>query len=644
MNIDRYIELWNQAAVQVVDVQHHMLGHGEDSMIHELPTSGLIYTVRGGGLIYMDYNQYRTDRYHLIHGGKGSFLQIDVLEEQLEYYLILYQAHILLSAGTAARLLPDGSQLLEIQYDLKPIHPVMLQDKISQLRQMWTSPHRLQEMQVRSIFLQVMMEILEQLQSSEVSSEPPDLVAQAMSYIQEHYHLPITIDSLAAKLECSPRHLGRLFRNSEIGQSPSDYLVQFRMSKARELLVQTDLALKDVASSIGYEDVYHFSRMFKKYCGLSPIHYRNQYLQSPTGLNTTSAMSDISIVESLIPRYIDNGSQNKQVSGGSFMMYNWSRRSTVMMLLLSFSLLMSACASPAPSTNAPAVSSGSEQATADTTSSRTINHDLGSTKVPVEPTRIVVLEQGFTQTLAALEVKPVGVADDNKPERFPKDTLAYIEGYTSVGTRSEPNLEVIRTLKPDLIIADTSRHGNVYDELSAIAPTIVFKNDTANYEDILVSTEKIGEALGKTEATTALLEEHQKRLDELKQMINPQQSVLIVAADEDETQSFQVRTDQAFHSSFLSAAGLNYALKDEKEVNQLMTTEQLLTIDSDQILILINEDGPSVLEGQKDNLLWNQLKAVQNGNAHEVELATWSRQRSIPALNNIMDEAAAYFK
>ncbi|WP_339168953.1 hypothetical protein MKX75_06515 [Paenibacillus sp. FSL R5-0341] len=117
-----------------------------------------------------------------------------------------------------------------------------------------------------------------------------------------------------------------------------------------------------------------------------------------------------------------------------------------------------------------------------------------------------------------------------------------------------------------------------------------------------------------------------------------------MAADEDETQSFQVRTDQAFHSSFLSAAGLNYALKDEKEVNQLMTTEQLLTMDSDQILILINEDGPSVLEEQKDNLLWNQLKAVQNVNAHEVELATWSRQRSIPALNNIMDEAAAYFK
>lgn len=645
MNIDEYIEIWNHAAVQVLDVQHHLLRYGQSPISGDLPVNGFLYAVRGHGLIRMNQTEYRTDHYHLIHGGKGMRLQIEVLGEQLEYYLILYQAQMLLSSGASTRLLPNSTQLLNIQYNLKPNHPLMLQEKMIHLKQLWSSSDRLQTFHMRSLFMQVIYEVLEQLQTGDGTEEPAyDLVTRAIRYIHGHYHMPITIDAIAAALNCSPRHLGRLFRKSEIGQSPSDYLIQLRISKARELLVQTELSLQEVANEVGYQDGYHFSRMFKKVAGLSPMRYRKQYHSASSGLNLTSGMSDLSIAPSHSPRYIDNDSQIKQINGGSSMMYNLSRRSTVMMLLLSFSLLLGACTSPAPSATTPAVSGESEQSTAQSASVRTINHDLGSTQVPMEPERVVVLEQGFTQTIAALEVKPVGVADDGKPERFPQDTLAYIEGYTSVGTRSEPNLEVIRTLKPDLIIADTSRHSNVYEELSAIAPTIVYKNDTANYEEIVASTQQIGEALGKAEATTRMLEDHQKHLDALKQAINPEQTVLIIAADEDEAQSFQVRTDHAFHASFLSAAGLNYALKGEEEVSQLMTTEQLLSIDPDQFLILINEEASSVLEGQKGNLLWNQLKAVQNGNAHEVELATWSRQRSIPALNNIMDEAADYFK
>ncbi|WCT56632.1 ABC transporter substrate-binding protein [Paenibacillus kyungheensis] len=644
MNLDHYIKLWNQASIQVMDVQHHVLTAKQLSLPYYVPENGFLYTVRGNALITINDNTYTTERFHIIHSGKESIFQIEVYDELLEYYLILYQPQ-LFTSNSSARSLLEHHSVLDTAYELKPHHPILLHDKIKQLHQAWTYVHPLQQLQVRTSFLQIVYDILEQLQTVGHQHKTTDLVSQAIRYIHEHYELPLTIDSLATILECSPRHLARLFRNSDIGQSPSDYLIQFRMQKASELLTQTELTLQDIAINVGYQDGYYFSRMFKKYMGLSPIRYRQQHRQNVQSLNMTSNMSDFSIVGLDGHRYSDNDSQNIIVSGGSLMMHNPIRRSAVLMLLLSFTLLLGACSAPASSTSQTASSkqSASEE-NATQSSTRTITHDLGSTEVPDQPKRIVVLEQGFTQTVAELQVKPVGVADDNKPERFPQDTLAYIEGYTSVGTRSEPNLEVIRTLEPDLIIADTSRHSNVYEELSAIAPTIVFKNDTANYSDIINSTQAIGEALGKVDETTAMLAEHQQQLDNVKQTINSNQSVLIIAADEEASNSFQVRTDQAFHTSFLQALGLNYALTDAEEVSQLMTTEQLLAIDPDQLLILINEDDPSVLAGQKDNLLWNQLKAVQTGKAHEVELAKWSRQRSIPALNHIMSEATTYFK
>lgn len=644
MNLDHYIKLWNQASIQVMDVQHHVLTAKQLSLPYYVPENGFLYTVRGNALITINDNTYTTERFHIIHSGKESIFQIEAYDELLEYYLILYRPQ-LFTSNSSARSLLEHHSVLDTAYEIKPHHPILLHDKIKQLHQAWTYVHPLQQLQVRTSFLQIVYDILEQLQTAGHQHTTTDLVSQAIRYIHEHYELPLTIDSLATILECSPRHLARLFRNSDIGQSPSDYLIQFRMQKASELLIQTELTLQDIAINVGYQDGYYFSRMFKKYMGLSPIRYRQQHRQNVQSLNMTSNMSDFSIVGLDGHRYSDNDSQNIIVSGGSLMMHNPIRRSAVLMLLLSFTLLLGACSAPASSTSQTASSkqSASEEK-ATQSSTRTITHDLGSTEVPDQPKRIVVLEQGFTQTVAELQVKPVGVADDNKPERFPQDTLAYIEGYTSVGTRSEPNLEVIRTLEPDLIIADTSRHSNVYEELSAIAPTIVFKNDTANYSDIINSTQAIGEALGKVDATTAMLAEHQQQLDNVKQSINSNQSVLIIAADEEASNSFQVRTDQAFHTSFLQALGLNYALTDAKEVSQLMTTEQLLAIDPDQLLILINEDDPSVLAGQKDNLLWNQLKAVQTGKAHEVELAKWSRQRSIPALNHIMSEATTYFK
>nr|WP_231747086.1 iron-siderophore ABC transporter substrate-binding protein [Burkholderia sp. BDU5] len=98
-----------------------------------------------------------------------------------------------------------------------------------------------------------------------------------------------------------------------------------------------------------------------------------------------------------------------------------------------------------------------------------------SRTLPARPVRIVVLEFMFAEDLAALGITPAGMAD---PAYYPV-WIGYddarLAGVPDVGTRQEPSLEAIAAAKPDLILGVGLRHAPIFDALSRIAPTVLFK-------------------------------------------------------------------------------------------------------------------------------------------------------------------------
>ena len=69
-------------------------------------------------------------------------------------------------------------------------------------------------------------------------------------------------------------YISKIFK-SETGDTPINYLISLRMQKARELLDKNpEQSIQTVAMAVGYEDAYHFSKLFKKYFGLSPLYYK----------------------------------------------------------------------------------------------------------------------------------------------------------------------------------------------------------------------------------------------------------------------------------------------------------------------------------------------------------------------------------
>lgn len=100
------------------------------------------------------------------------------------------------------------------------------------------------------------------------------VVQQIMKYMENHYKEKISLDQIAENMYLSPFYISKLFK-SETGDTPINYLISLRMKKAKELLDQNStLSIQEAAAAVGYEDAYHFSKLFKKYYGLSPLYYK----------------------------------------------------------------------------------------------------------------------------------------------------------------------------------------------------------------------------------------------------------------------------------------------------------------------------------------------------------------------------------
>lgn len=100
------------------------------------------------------------------------------------------------------------------------------------------------------------------------------VVKKIITYLNENYHSKISLDQIAKNMYLSPVYISKIFKE-ETGESPINYLIKIRLEKARKILMNGENgSIKHIATSVGYDDVYHFSKLFKKYYGMSPLYYR----------------------------------------------------------------------------------------------------------------------------------------------------------------------------------------------------------------------------------------------------------------------------------------------------------------------------------------------------------------------------------
>ncbi|MBQ8813471.1 MAG: AraC family transcriptional regulator [Lachnospiraceae bacterium] len=100
-------------------------------------------------------------------------------------------------------------------------------------------------------------------------------IRQAKNFIESEYMVGITVGEVAARLGLDRSYLSNLFKQTE-GKSPQQYLNEVRMRQAAVQLMELGYTVTETAASVGYADVFAFSRMFKQYYGVAPSEYRSR--------------------------------------------------------------------------------------------------------------------------------------------------------------------------------------------------------------------------------------------------------------------------------------------------------------------------------------------------------------------------------
>lgn len=100
-------------------------------------------------------------------------------------------------------------------------------------------------------------------------------IHEAITFIEQNFQNDITVKEIADNCGLNRSYFSKIFRKS-IGRTPQAFLLNYRMTKAAELLKLTHLSISDISKAVGYENPLHFSRAYKNTYGISPKEWRSQ--------------------------------------------------------------------------------------------------------------------------------------------------------------------------------------------------------------------------------------------------------------------------------------------------------------------------------------------------------------------------------
>lgn len=268
----------------------------------------------------------------------------------------------------------------------------------------------------------------------------------------------------------------------------------------------------------------------------------------------------------------------------------------------------------------------------------TVQDAVGTVVLPKKPERIVAMEFSFTDMLVTLGVQPVGIADDGSPDLLMDSVKSLLKTYTSVGSRYEPNIELISSLKPDLIIVDLNKHKNAIEQLKKIAPVLVLDDYQANYDQMLKNVAIVAKAVGKEAEGQKRLEEHKAKMDAAMKIIkNAKLTVLPAVVN---PTGFFGHSDHSYSGSLLAKMGFADPVKNETAYPQL-TLEQLVETNP-QALFLMPTEKETIVNQWEKNPLWNKIDAVANHRVFTVERRDWSLSRGLLGSEKMADDVIKY--
>jgi iron complex transport system substrate-binding protein len=266
----------------------------------------------------------------------------------------------------------------------------------------------------------------------------------------------------------------------------------------------------------------------------------------------------------------------------------------------------------------------SNQGNVSASNCQTVQHEVGETQVCDRPQRIVALNPKMLDILLSLDVQPVGYAEvfpihrgefDRPSQQIPYLGNRITQPIANLGASSEPSLEAIARLNPDLILGDSGQNENEYAQLSQIAPTLLF--EYVGHDKWQEPLSAIAQVLGRERQAQAVIETHRQQVEATRQALAPVVKAypkVLMLASEQLTQSLELVTSADFCGGLLEDLGfqlVSLSSDQPKSIIQPISVEILPQLDSNLIFVQGHDVAGFSQMGSAKNLENNQLQKIQ---------------------------------
>ncbi|MGW9855786.1 ferric citrate transport system substrate-binding protein [Staphylococcus hominis] len=267
-------------------------------------------------------------------------------------------------------------------------------------------------------------------------------------------------------------------------------------------------------------------------------------------------------------------------------------------------------------------------------------------EIPEELESVVALEYSFVEALAKLDINVTGIADDKDENNLDESVKHLVGNYTSVGSRLEPDTELIKKAEPQLIVADKTRHESIFEKLNAIAPTVLLDSFDANYDQSIETFKTIAELVSKEDKGREQVAQHNDKVESLSKDVKLDKNQSTIAAVPTHN-GLYVHASQSYVGQFLQKVGFNGSVPEDME-NHLpeymgadylkVDTDRFASFNPDRIFIMVDEDNKDDYEKLKETEDWSNIEAVRNQRVHDVNRERWAKYRGLIASELILED------
>ena len=163
-------------------------------------------------------------------------------------------------------------QRLPVQNSYHPKDGPYFDRQFHEIFRLWSKKGLLYRAKCKGLLQEILCTLFEGELVHELNTRKMPRLKAAVDYMEAHFSQPIKIGELADLVSLSDAHFRAQF-HQVFGTSPAEYLQFLRMNRAKDLINSQAHTISEIATLVGYSDVFYFSRVFKKYTGVSPTQY-----------------------------------------------------------------------------------------------------------------------------------------------------------------------------------------------------------------------------------------------------------------------------------------------------------------------------------------------------------------------------------